>query len=180
MNDENDLSSKDAELFREAMSDVRVLKHDRVSLRRTPPTAEPHFTRKDEAAALRESLLGPTDIELESGEELFFARPEIRRTALRKLRRGQYVVEDVLDLHGLNRHQARQAVNEFLHEACTARMGCVRIIHGKGLRSPQQRAILKHKLNTWLTHCEAVLAFCSARPHDGGTGAVYVLLKRRS
>ncbi|MEZ5671388.1 MAG: Smr/MutS family protein [Thiotrichaceae bacterium] len=92
---------------------------------------------------------------------------------------GQFSISAELDLHGLIVSQAREAVVDFLHYCRDRSLRCVRIVHGKGYGSWQKQPILKGKLNHWLRQRDEVLAFCPARGVDGGTGAVYVLLKNR-
>ena len=128
-------------------------------------------------AVLKESLEGPAaDAEVGSGEELAFHRPEIPVSVMRRLRRGEYRVQREIDLHGLTVIEAKQALREFLAAALERRVRCVRIIHGKGLRSGHRGPVLKGAVSAVLRRTGAVLAYVSARPVDGGTGAVYVLL----
>jgi DNA-nicking Smr family endonuclease len=101
----------------------------------------------------------------------------LQDTVWRRLRRGAYRIGAELDLHGLNRERARLAVQEFLADCQERNLRCVRIIHGKGLGSPNTGPVIKSLLDSWLRRRRDVLAFCSARPQDGGTGAVYVLLR---
>ena len=96
---------------------------------------------------------------------------------MRKLRRGQYAIEAQLDLHGNTVPEARERVSTFLRDMQTQGKRCVRIIHGKGKSSEGKLPVLKGKVNAWLQQWDQVLAFCSARPNDGGTGAIYVLLR---
>lgn len=170
----------EAELFREAVGEVRRIENDRADLpgRRPPPI--PQQRLRDEAAVVRDMLSDPVDpAELETGEELSYTRPGLQHTVLRKLRRGQYSVEKELDLHGLTVEEARQALAVFLQQCTNDRNRCVRIIHGKGNSSFNKQPVLKGRVNHWLRQRNEILAFCSARPVDGGTGALYVLLKRR-
>lgn len=130
---------------------------------------------------LRESLAGPASLDhlLDSGEELSFLRHGLSRQVLRKLRRGHWVVESELDLHGMNRAQAAEQLALFLR-ACVARhLRCVRIIHGKGLGSRNREPVLKNLLHKLLPRREDVLAFCQAPAAHGGGGALLVLLKKR-
>ena len=162
--------------FRKAVADVRPLKrHKRVALKPPAPPPVPHQRRRDEAAALAESLEGPLSVEeaLETGEELSYLRDGMARETLRKLRRGHWSVQEGIDLHGMTREQASAVVVEFL-EHCLARgLRCVRIVHGKGL------GILKARLRKWLPQREEVLAYCQAPANDGGSGALLVLLKTK-
>jgi DNA-nicking Smr family endonuclease len=105
-----------------------------------------------------------------------FHRPQVQPAVLRRLRRGEYRVEREIDLHGLTATEARHALRTFLIEALERRVRCVRIIHGKGLRSGHRGPVLKSTVSGVLRRTGAVLAYVSARPVDGGTGAVYVLL----
>lgn len=177
-NDSGSNSGDDSGLFRREVGDVRPLQHDRVTHtgRRVAPV--PLQTALDEEQVLRDMMAQDYDqAEIETGEELWFCRPGLQLTLLRKLRRGQFTVQGELDLHGMTVPVARQALADFLR-ARGAR--CVRIIHGKGLGSRHRRPVLKNKVNAWLQQRDEVLAFCSARPVDGGTGAVYVLLRNPS
>jgi DNA-nicking Smr family endonuclease len=173
-------SPPDDEEFRRATADVEPLTPQRrVLLPRTPPAPLPEQKRRDERAALAESLEGPLSVDdaIESGEELVFLREGLSRHLLRKLRRGHWVVEDNLDLHGMNRVQAAENVAAFLR-ACRRRgLRCVRIVHGKGLGSRNREPVLKGKLRKWLAVRDEVLAFCQAPAADGGGGALLVLLK---
>jgi DNA-nicking Smr family endonuclease len=126
---------------------------------------------------LRESLdSAGADPALASGEELVFHRPQVQPAVLRKLRRGEYRVQREIDLHGLTVADAKRALRQFLVRALEQQVRCVRVIHGKGLRSGHRGPVLKSVVSAVLRRTGAVLAFVSARPVDGGTGAVYVLL----
>ncbi|HZO00488.1 MAG TPA: Smr/MutS family protein [Burkholderiales bacterium] len=150
----------------------------RRALPRPRPAPLPRETWRDERAALAESL-GPMSPEqsLESGEELAFVRGGYAPGVLRKLRRGHWVVEASLDLHGLNRAEAAAAVRQFLRECRARRLGCLRIVHGKGLGSRNREPVLKGKVYHWLKMRDEVLAFAQAPSAHGGAGAVLVLLK---
>jgi DNA-nicking Smr family endonuclease len=102
----------------------------------------------------------------------------VSETVLRQLRRGVFRVESEIDLHGMTVAEAAARLNEFLRAARTREWRCVRVIHGKGLRSGNRGPVLKNTVNTLLRRTAAVLAFASARPADGGTGATLVLLAR--
>jgi DNA-nicking Smr family endonuclease len=165
--------------FRRALDGVEPLAEPRRKPpARTAPAPVPRQTRRDERAALAESLAGPLSLDdaLDSGEELVFLRPGLGRDVLRKLRRGHWVIQGELDLHGMNRTQAAEAVSEFLHHCLRRGVRCVRIVHGKGLGSRNREPVLKGLLRKWLLR-EAVLAYCQAPATEGGSGAVLVLLK---
>jgi DNA-nicking Smr family endonuclease len=171
------MSEDDRRAFREAMNDVRPLPAREHVAVAPKPRAVAAFSRAEEREVLRESLLPPADHALlDTGEELSFRRPWIREELLRKLRRGQFAVAAEIDLHGLIRHQAHEALREFITDSADRRLGCVRVIHGKGRGSGPRGPVLKHVVNHWLRRMDDVAAFATARPVDGGTGAVYVLL----
>ena len=172
----------DDDEFRKAVADVRPLKPiRRASPARTPAQPVPVQSLKDERAALIESVEGPltADEALETGEELVYLRDGLARMVLRRLRRGHWVVQAELDLHGMNRHEAAIGVAEFLLGAAQRGQRCVRIIHGKGHGSKNREPVLKAKLRNWLMPRDEVLAFCQAPPHEGGSGALLVLLKAK-
>jgi DNA-nicking Smr family endonuclease len=178
-NKDKDGSDADA-LFREATRDVKPLPVKRVIDARPKPKPAARFMRADRQAVLRESL-GPIldPALLETGDEISFRRPGIPETLLRKLRRGHFSVDAEIDLHGLTSPQARGALREFIAYESTRGARCVRVIHGKGLGSGPRGPVLKNVVNAWLRRADVVLAFGSARPLDGGNGAVYVLLDGR-
>ncbi len=166
-------------LFRQHVGKVRPVKQDRVAPHRNkrPPVAE---QSQRDAEAVMKSLLSdeydPADVE--TGEELLYVRPGLQHLVIRKLRRGQYAIEAELDLHGCTVPQAREALDTFLRDARALGKRCVRIIHGKGKSSEGKMPVLKGKVNNWLRQKDEVMAFCSAVPRDGGTGAAYVLLRK--
>ena len=124
-------------------------------------------------------MLSDADFErdVENDESLSFLRPGTPELLLKKLRRGKVRVSAELDLHGKTVAEAQDELSEFLTECHTYKQRCIRIIHGKGFGSPAGRPVIKSKLDRWLRLREDVLAFSTARPIDGGTGAVYVLLR---
>jgi len=163
--------------FRRAVADAQPLRQKKLALHRRKPAPIPKQRMADERAALAESL-GPLSIDdaLDSGTELSYLKESYPRDTLRKLRRGHWVVQAELDLHGMNRYDAREAVAAFLSENRTSHHRCVRIIHGKGLGSRQREPVLKGLLRKWLVRAD-VLAFSQAPANQGGSGAVLVLLK---
>jgi DNA-nicking Smr family endonuclease len=168
----------DARLFREAMSGAQPIKVAPRVIHNPRPAPVPVQSLLDGHAALEESRSGPLSPEqaMETGEELVYLRPGLPINVLRQLRRGKWVVQDALDLHGLNQVQARALLGEFLSECIRRHLRCVRVIHGKGLRSPQRQPVLKGKLERWLAHRDEILAYCQAPANQGGSGALLVLL----
>ncbi|MCU7851359.1 MAG: Smr/MutS family protein [Candidatus Thiodiazotropha sp. (ex Monitilora ramsayi)] len=174
MSKEKDKSGDDR-LFRETFRDVSPLEERRSEpYRRRLPPRPLNLPVGDEDET--ESDLY-SEQEIETGEELYFARPGIQQRVMHDLRRGYLEIGAELDLHGLTVRYAREDLNRFL-AACNQRgIRCARIIHGKGYGSEGRQPVLKQKLNLWLRQREEVLAFTSAPRHDGGTGAAYVLLR---
>jgi DNA-nicking Smr family endonuclease len=182
MPDEKNTESEplESELFKNAMQSVSPLrkKHNHALHEKPKPPAkkieQPDFD--DDGIISRFSDLEHKDILL-AGDILSHCSEGIQKTVFRKLRGGRYPIAAELDLHGLTSKEARNLLYEFLTIIDIPSNHCVRIIHGKGHRSENQKAILKTKTYHWLKHHERVLAFYSTLPADGGTGAVYVLLK---
>ena len=144
----------------------------RRALAKARPAPIPRQTQRDEKATLQESLAPfSPDEAMETGEELLFVRPGVSRQTLRKMRKGHWVVEAQVDLHGLDRHQAHAETEEFLKKAKKRGLRCVRIVHGKGL------GVLKSALRRWLPMKDEVLAFTQAPATQGGSGALLVLLR---
>ena len=166
--------------FRSLIGAVQPVKAKRrVPLRKPQPPPRARFARADEQAVLEESLtIGASEVGLETGDEISFRRPHVPLKVLKDLRRGRYSIQNELDLHGLTADQARSMLREFMTEVLLEGHRCVRIVHGKGLRSGPGGPVLKVKLNKWLPQWDQVLAFTTAPARDGGTGAVYVLLAR--
>lgn len=120
----------------------------------------------------------PDAFDVETGEELLYCRNGVQNSVMRKLRRGHYRLEAELDLHRMTAAQAHLALIDFIARCRRRELRCVRVIHGKGLGSKDRRPVLKGRVNQWLRQWNDVLAFCSARPCDGGSGATYVLLRK--
>jgi DNA-nicking Smr family endonuclease len=170
----------DLDAFREVLRDVAPLKvPPRVVTEPPRPAPIPTMSRRDEEAVLADSLSDPLDGEtlLEIGEELTYRRDGIPSNVLKRLRRGEWVIQDNLDLHGLTVDAARPLLAGFLHASVRRGVRCVRIVHGKGYRSAGGTPVLKGKVAHWLRQRDEVLAYIQARPEDGGGGALLVLLK---
>jgi DNA-nicking Smr family endonuclease len=171
---------EDNVLFRALIGHVTPLpEHGRVEHALPRPRPIPAQRLQDNHAVLLDSLSDhiPWDAGLETGEELAFLRSGLSDQTLRKLRRGHWVIQDELDLHGLTTLEARALLVAFLNHCTRRGLRCVRIIHGKGLRSKNREPVLKRKVASWLMQRDEILAFCQARRTEGGGGAVVVLLK---
>jgi DNA-nicking Smr family endonuclease len=169
----------DVNLFREAVKDARPLTAEPIYRHHVKPKPIPMQFIRDERQALADSL---SDVfipahELETGEELLYLREGHAPDILSKLRRGHWVVQGAIDLHGLISDEARVYVAAFLNDCKKRGLRCVRIVHGKGLGSRNREPVLKHKLRNWLMQRDEVIAYAEARRQDGGSGAVIVLLK---
>ncbi len=171
------------ELFSRAVGPVKALppKHrpgHRAMLPsvQAPPIAVQH--QLDELAVMREAISDEFDAEtlLDTDDALSFRRPGMGPDVTRKLRRGGWSIQGQLDLHGLRREDAREALSHFIRDATKVGWRCVRVVHGKGLGSPGKTPILKGKVQSWLVQKQEVLAFVQARPAHGGAGALLVLL----
>jgi DNA-nicking Smr family endonuclease len=179
-NPSDNIDDDDGDVFEKLFSNVTPLAaHGRVihpAPRRRPV---PEQRLRDERAALADSLSDHIawDVGIETGEQLVYLRNGLSQQTLRKLRRGHWVVQAELDLHGFNSVEARESLVRFLNECRRGGARCVRIVHGKGLRSKNREPVLKTKVANWLIQRDEVLAFCQAREVDGGSGAVMVLLK---
>jgi len=177
MNDKSD-EPTDQELFRATVGKVRPIKNDRIPPDQPKLDAKPRQLIADEKQVLVDMLSDEyLTSELQPGDILSFVRPGIQKTVFKKLRSGKFRMDAEFDLHGMRSQDARLYVQSFLAEAQENDWRCIRIIHGKGLRSSNRGPVLKGLVNHWLMQRDDVLAFHSARPEDGGTGAVYVLLK---
>lgn len=174
------IGDDERELFRSSVGRVRRLNKERTDSR--PRGAKPEATqrRADEARVMEELARGDLDFTgLETGEELTWLRPGLQKRVLQRLRRGHWRVQDELDLHQMNVDAAASSIRRFLADAERGGLTCVKIIHGKGLRSGPRGPRIKRLTGRLLSRHPCVLAFTGARPRDGGTGAVYVLLGKR-
>lgn len=178
--DDASVSDDDAALFRGTVGPVHDIRDTRRAPQRALPSTRPRMREADEAAVMAELLDDtPPDPDIETGDDLVYCRPGIQRSVIRRLRRGHYRCQAEIDLHGMVVDVARRCLGQFLYESLERGDRCVRIVHGKGLRSGNRGPILKIKVAGWLRQRDQVLAYSSARPVDGGTGALYVLLKKR-
>ena len=173
------MTDDDTDLFRRAMTDTKPLQSEARAVggaRKPRPRAR--FSRDDEQQALRESLAADIDsIEQANGDGLRFCRASVGRRTMRKLSRGGFSVQAEIDLHGMTVVEAKPRLAAFIERCARDGRLCVRIVHGKGIGSGRRGPVLKQSVNCWLKQWDAVLAFVSARQVDGGTGALYVLLR---
>ncbi|MCY4220082.1 MAG: Smr/MutS family protein [Thiotrichales bacterium] len=173
------ISDEDRALFRQAAGEVRRMEDDRAYPRR--PRSTSHLRDRTpvvwptDSRGLAESEWTP---DVGPGDVLSFTGAGVQRRETERLRRGRYRVEADLDLHGRTVADASAALDRFLEDSRRHGRRCVRIVHGKGLGSPSGQPIMKAHIDRWLRNRSEVLAFCSATPPDGGTGALYVLLRR--
>jgi len=173
------ISDDDAAAFHAAVGGVKRLHDDRVRAPASRPPARPRA--QPVAQAVSDALLPDGLDERAPGvaERQYFARPGVQQRVLHRLTRGRIPVRDEIDLHGMRVDGARTALARFLAECERRKLRCVRIVTGKGFGSPDAAPVLKAQVDRWLRLRPQVLAFCSATVRDGGTGAVYVLLRRR-
>ncbi len=173
------LSDTDKAAFKKAMKSVKPLTYTKVSRTQIPALPDKRHPKprlEDNNAALFPFSDYETLESVGSGDLIEFFRSGIQHKILRKMRAGQYTIEARLDLHGMIAVEAREALGRFIIECSRKGIRHVLIIHGKG--RTHTGPVLKNKLNHWLRQTNTILAFCSARPKEGGTGALYVLLRR--
>jgi len=175
-----DDTDEDARLFRDAIGRVRPIKRGASAPPAKPkPPPKPVQSEQDEARVRDELLVHAFDpAAIEVGDEIHYLKPGQPPRLLKRLRRGQFSVRAELDLHEMTIPVAREAIRAFLDESLARGDTCVRIVHGKGLRSRAEGPVLKRLTATMLSRRKDVLAYASARPAQGGTGAVVVLLHR--
>jgi DNA-nicking Smr family endonuclease len=171
-------NSESSALFRSAVGDTRpIKKRDRIQ--NTTPVARP---KRDQRQTEQEQFIDPglehlSGMSIAPGEKLYFQHGSVNRKVMRDLRRGKYPVREEIDLHGMTGSEAIKALRDFISYSYQNQLNCVSVVHGKGLGSGSRGPVLKAGVDQWLRQWDEVRAFCSALDRDGGTGAVYVLLK---
>ncbi|MES2424348.1 MAG: Smr/MutS family protein [Pseudomonadota bacterium] len=171
------------ELFVRAVGRVKTLPDKRtLHLPPDPPAPIALQLQMDEQAVLREAISDNLDYStlLDTDDALSFRRPGVGADVTRKLRKGDWSIQREIDLHGLRREDAREALGAFIREAHRHGIRCVRVVTGKGLGSPGKMPVLKSKALGWLIQKNEVLAFVQAKPAEGGAGALIVLLQPAS
>ncbi|TWI52786.1 DNA-nicking Smr family endonuclease [Pseudomonas duriflava] len=177
------MSEDDFSSFANEMRGVQRLVHDRADTGK-PRTDRRQIAERRAAAQVSNQTTtvdGLSDqfiIDVGAEDELYWARNGVQDTQIRKLKAGQVPFDGSLDLHGMTVEKARITLWDFLAEATRFEIRCVRITHGKAARLDGRRPLIKSHVNTWLRQHPQVLGFVSCQPRHGGTGAVYVLLKR--
>ncbi len=175
-----DNTNDDADLFAKAMAGTNRSHKNYQSERtddydaRIKPRANAPVRSHIPMPTSEPGLIDQTD----QGDDVLFVRSGLQKKVIKKLKRGEFSYESVLDLHGMRIHEAESLLNEFLSESIQYNLSCVLIIHGKGYHSENSKGVLKPYTINWLKQAADIKAFCSAHPRDGGTGAVYVLLKK--
>jgi len=168
----------DINLFRQEIGEVEHITQDKIIPVTTPtPVATPRNNTLPESEARLADIYAPSEL-VGSEESLRFRRSGIQERQLTKLGNGQIKIDAELDLHGMIIPVAHQALVDFIADCLNYNIRGARVIHGKGWSSKHHKPILKTKLNHWLREMDDVLAFCSARIEDGGTGALYLLLRK--
>ena len=172
-------SDDDFASFQEEIKGVRPLKNDRVDLYAHPDHVQPYkdsnqYDDNESQIPLSDELETPT---VDGESFIFFAQSGLQLKTQKQLRQGKIIIEDHLDLHGLTIEKARDILLEFIDFAQKNQVRCIRLVHGKGYRTKTNKPVLKNQVNRWLRQHPQILAFSSAQPRDGGTGAVYILLK---
>lgn len=172
-------AQRERELFARSVGRVLPIRDaGTVWIERARPAPTPLQRLLDEQRVLREAISDEFDVEslLETDEALSFRRPGLGPEVARRLRRGDWVIQAQIDLHGLRRDEAREQLGAFLRDAVKQGLRCVRVVHGKGHGSPGREPVLKAKVRTWLVQKNEVMAFVQARASEGGAGALVVLL----
>jgi DNA-nicking Smr family endonuclease len=172
--------NSDDDVFQEAMADVREIKEFRKLPVSRPPKIKPKNVKKDDAfSVLKEIVDGKKKITLsDTSEYIEWVCPNTSKDIARKLHMGSYSVQDFIDLHGMTRDEAEEAFSAFFKKAVRTGLFCIKVIHGRGLRSPKG-PVLKKALEQWLNGNlrKWVLAYSTAKDCDGGLGATYIILK---
>ena len=169
---------EDVDLFRQMVGTVKAVKHDKVPLYAQKQAKPKPYPKSPDH--VESHLRLKIDATLESvgiHDSMQFLANGLQRGVIKKLRNGYFGVDAEIDLHGLSSRNAKQQLLHFLHKCVEDGCRCIHIVHGKGYRSPDNIPILKNDLNHWLRQHNDVQAFCSAKPNEGGTGAVLVLLR---
>jgi len=172
----------DEEIFLDAMADVREIKEFREIPFKKSSVIKPRLVRADDSLEiLRQIVNGKRKIRLsDTGEYMEWINYDIRKDITQRLHQGEFSVQDYIDLHGMTLCEAKETLQLFFRESIKKQIFCVKVIHGRGLRSPRG-PVLKEALKNWLqgTFKKWVLAYSTAKDCDGGLGATYIILKQK-
>ena len=173
------ITDAEHELFQTQMKDVKPLQVDRIEIYRDLENTRPYRDKTQyEQSEVSDTLSDVRETAQVSGEEfIFYSQNGLQYKTQKQLRQGKIPVDDHLDLHGLSIRESREELLEFINFAQKTHCRCIRLVHGKGYRAENGIPVLKNKINNWLRQHPDVIAFSSAQPRDGGTGAVYILIK---
>lgn len=176
------LSREEQDLFLAQVGDARPLRvAPKADLSPQPPKPVARQRLLDNQAVLHDLIHAPIQLadRLEGGDEPTYLHRGVSMQVLRDLRHGRWVIQREIDLHGHTRDAARSALAHFLSRCLLEGVRCVRVVTGRGLRSPGQVAVLRVLTRNWLAQRQEVLAYCQAKPADGGEGALIVLLRNQ-
>lgn len=166
--------------FDDLIDGVKKMPQDKITPYRPKVKPVPTQRLADDENVMRELLEADDEsASLESGDELTYLKTGYPPRLLKRLRRGEFSIQDELDLHGYFAQEAKPAVHAFINEAAASNISAIRIVHGKGLHSKDKKPVLKNLILGWLKKNQHVLAVCSTPANDGSTGAVYVLIDSR-
>jgi len=171
---------KKDDTFLNAVKDVRPLKikSETLQLEIKKPKPIPKKLIEDEESVLQDSLSDHyLYAELESDENTFYLKNGHSPEIINKLRRGFWVIQDSLDLHGYTSDEAKVQLVTFLNACQKRNTRCIRIIHGKGIGSANKEPVLKKRVRIWLIQKQEIIAYVEAPRHDGGSGAIVVLIQ---
>lgn len=178
MTDHSDKNNQDNDLFRKTVGSVNSIKNDRIKPHKRQPSTTSRQSNKDNLPVMEQFSEDFLSADFQPSDILSYHQPGVQPQTLKKLRLGALRIDSVCDLHGLTVNEARPVLSAFFHEAEIYQWRCLKIIHGKGKRSANHGPVLKGLVDAYLRQKARVLAFHSAIPRDGGTGAVYILLKK--
>jgi len=178
-------SKDDQNLFRELMKGVRPIKQNLADLGKPRHAKDINHQARRQAATSEPTSLSDSGISdsqvrpVNPGESLLFHVPDLPLRTLQELKKGQLSWQEGLDLHGLTIEKSRAALSEFIRDGYKSSSRCLLLVHGKSYNRENEVPSIKSHVNVWLRQMPEVLAFCSALPKDGGTGALYILLRTR-
>ncbi len=182
------VETDEASIFLEAMSDVKPITGEKSIIRKsglnTAPSHPPNTDEIEVISYLSDLVSGTAQMDITFSDEYIEGAVQgFSPNLMKKLRQGRFPIQSHIDLHGLTKQEAEVRIREFLIKSHRLGLRCVLLIHGRGLNSENHIPVLKERIPVWLNRGpikKIVLAFSTARPYDGGTGAIYVLLRRRT